>query len=207
MKKNMFVVFVVVVILLLSGCSSNGIVAAPTTAPTPTPDTQATQIAELANQIATLQVAASATPLPTATAMAPTATATASVQQQAPTSANCDNSQLQVLYLTVVNPQDASQPQIGHPSAYAETHISDTAVCLVMDIPEGFKGIVGGVKVGNQSDGVYQGYASGHIEVVVTNGFGLITSDSWAKAEFDFRVAQATQYNWAHTHVDSGPIK
>jgi hypothetical protein len=54
----------------------------PTTEPTATPDSNATQIAALSNQLATMQAAASATPAPTATSapiatLEPTAVATA----------------------------------------------------------------------------------------------------------------------------------
>ncbi|MEK7528001.1 MAG: hypothetical protein AAB574_03215 [Patescibacteria group bacterium] len=120
---------------------------------------------------------------------------------------NCGDETLQTLYLTIVNPADSPQPQIGHPSAYGETHVSGTPVCIVVDVPSDYVGVVGGFAVDNVSDGVYTGFGPGHYEFVVTDGFSLITTADWGKAEWDFRLAQADQYNWAHTHVNSGPIK
>jgi len=125
----------------------------------------------------------------------------------APTSANCGDTTLQTLYLTVVNPGVTSQTQIGHPSAYAETHVSNVPVCVVLDVPDGYVGIVGGFTIDKQTDGVYRGFGPGHYEFVVTNGFGLITVQAWGKAEWDFRIQQTITYNWAHSHIDAGPIK
>jgi len=120
---------------------------------------------------------------------------------------NCGDKTLQTLYLTVVNPGVASQPQIGHPSSYAETHVSDVPVCVILDVPAGYKAIIGGVAINKLTGGVYQGYGPGHIEAIVTNGFALITTDEWAKAEWDFRIQQTVTYGWAHAHVDYGPIQ
>lgn len=201
-KLSVIFVFVVVLALLLVSCETNG-----KTAPTATVDTQATQLVDLQSQIATLK-APTATPALTAT-LEPTATL-AATETSAPIVAagtNCGDKTLQTLYLTVVNPGVASQPQIGHPSAYAETHVSDIPVCVVIDVPEGYKAIVGGVTVDKLTNGVYQGYGPGHIETIVTNGFALITTDGWAKAEWDFRIQQTVTYGWAHAHVDSGPIQ
>jgi len=123
------------------------------------------------------------------------------------TSANCGNPQLQVLYLTVVNPADSPQPQIGHPSAYGETHVSGTPVCVVIDVPSDYVGIVGGFSIDDKTNGVYQAFGPGHHEFVISDGFGLITTGTWAQAEWEFRLQQADTYNWAHTHIDNGPLK
>jgi hypothetical protein len=209
MQKKLFYfqfVALVIIALALSACGTKTV----TVVVTATPDT----IGTLQSQITTLQAPIQVPtniPLPaekpTQEIVATQPPATSAVVQQPPTGTNCGNSNLQVLYLTVVNPQDAPQPQIGHPSAYAETHVSGTAVCVVLDVPQGYKAIVGGVTIDKLTDGVYQGYGPGHIETVVTNGFALITTDAWAKAEWDFRIQQTITYGWAHTHIDSGPIK
>lgn len=205
----LFGISIIVILILWNplkiGTPATTAMTTETSTATPTLDAAAATVTNLENQLATLQAAASATPLPATETPVPTAT-TSSTAIIA-TSNNCGDKTLQTLYLTVVNPGVASQPQIGHPSAYAETHVSDVPVCVVIDVPEGYKAIIGGVAIDKLTGGVYQGYGPGHIEAVVTNGFALITTDEWSKAEWDFRIQQTVTYGWAHAHVDSGPIQ
>ena len=123
-----------------------------------------------------------------------------------PTPPVVNDAGLQVLSLTVVNPEASSQPQVGHPSAYGETHVSGTPVRVILDVPAGYEAIAGGFSIDDQTNGVYRAFGPGHFELIITDGFGLITTDAWAQAEWDFRIAQAVQFGWAHSHLDSGPL-
>lgn len=110
------------------------------------------------------------------------------------------------VHLFVLNPTASPQTQIGHPSVYIETHVSGNPITYVFDIPQGYVGIVGGYNVDGTDKGVYKAFGPGHYEIVVTDGFGLITNDNWAQAEFEFRIGQAVEYNWAHAHIVAGPL-
>lgn len=197
MKKfSLVLVLVVALALLLTSCGEKKLTAY---------EWQATMAAM---PTATLAPTVTLEPTATATAtLAPTATTEPTLEQQPPTSANCGNSKLQILYLTVVNPESASQPQIGHPTSYEETHVSGVAVCVILDVPENYVGIVGGTNVDDKSGGYYTAFGPGHYEKIVINGFGLITTQTWAKAEWQFRLDQVKQYGWALAASDPGPLK
>jgi hypothetical protein len=61
---------------------------------------------------------------------------------------------------------------------------------------------VGGFEVDGVSNGVYKAIAGpGVLDTTVTDGFVAIIKAEWANAEFCFRIAQATQFNWAHQTV------
>lgn len=98
------------------------------------------------------------------------------------------------------------QAYVPHPRFYQETGIegSKTWNNLVVNNDEYL--VVGGVSVNGINDGVYRGYGPGKYTVTVTNGFVAIVDDDWGNEEFDFRVGQAVQYEWAHAHIDRGPI-
>ncbi|MFA7675833.1 MAG: hypothetical protein WCY28_00265, partial [Candidatus Shapirobacteria bacterium] len=108
--------------------------------------------------------------------------------------------------LFILNPTASPQTQIGHPSIYVETHVSGNPIKYVFDIPQEYVGIVGGYNVDGVDKGVYKAFGPGHYEIVVTDGFGLITNDNWAQAEFEFRIQQAIDYKWAHAHIIPGPL-
>jgi hypothetical protein len=186
--------------LVLAACSPT-----PAIVVTATPNVVGT----LQSQVATLQAKPTDVQTTAIPATAVPATAVPASNQQVPLAAsnNCGDKTLQTIYLTVVNPEAAPQPQIGHPSAYQETHVSDIPVCIVLDVPQNYMGIVGGVTIDKQTNGVYIGFGPGHYEFVVTNGFGLITTESWAKAEWDFRIQQTVTYGWANANLKPGPIQ
>ena len=94
------------------------------------------------------------------------------------------------------------QPQIGHPSVYAETGVVETPQCYVMPIKSGFVGVIGGAVVDGLSGGVYKTVAGpATITTTVVDGFVAITAEEIGQAEFCFRVGQAVQYGWGHKHV------
>lgn len=109
------------------------------------------------------------------------------------------------------------QPQIGHPSMYFETGVpcnnTPTApglTCSDVDnhtrnwkfnLQTGSSAVIGGFNVDNVADGVYKTIESGSVNVTVTDGFVSVVEGKWLCDEFNFRVGQAVQYNWAHSHV------
>jgi len=102
------------------------------------------------------------------------------------------------------------QPQVGHPSLYLETGVPDPYGINIdqhtkhwrIELLPGTVAIVGGFKVDGVSNGVYKAIAGpGVLDTIVTDGFVAITKAEWANAEFCFRLAQATQLNWAHQTV------
>jgi hypothetical protein len=102
------------------------------------------------------------------------------------------------------------QPQVGHPSLYLETGVPDPYGSNVgqntkhwrIKLLPGTVAIVGGFEVDGVSNGVYKAIAGpGVLDTTVTDGFVAITKAEWANAEFCFRLAQATQFNWAHQTV------
>jgi hypothetical protein len=107
------------------------------------------------------------------------------------------------------------QPEIGHPSFYAETGVpcanlpkgvkcSDTSKntkTYDWDLVPGTMAVIGGFTVDNISNGVYKVVQSGHVHTTVTNGFVLAVINEWAENEFCFRIWQTITYDWAHDHV------
>ncbi len=99
------------------------------------------------------------------------------------------------------------QPYISHPRLYMETGIGKTKTFENIVVNEGEYLIVGGVIVNGVDGGVYQGFGPGIYEkIVATDGFISVADKVFAKDEFDFRVKQAEEYNWAHGTIDRGPI-
>ncbi len=111
------------------------------------------------------------------------------------------------IHIFVLNPTGTDQMQNRHPAIYSQTQVSGVPVSYIIDVPDGYFAIVGGFKVDDVNNGVYQGLGPGHYTRTVTDGFVEIVRATWAKAEWDFRIGEATQFNWAHNSVDAGPIK
>lgn len=105
-------------------------------------------------------------------------------------------------------PPNQSQPpqtQERHPSLYVETGVGQTRVWR-FSLAEGEVLIIGGWKVDDQEQGVYQAVAGpAEISVSVTDGFAIVVAKQWAHQEFCFRVKQAKEYGWAHEHVRGLP--
>lgn len=103
--------------------------------------------------------------------------------------------------------QVTEQAYIPHPRFYQETGIEGTKTWKNVVVNDDEYLVVGGVVVNGVSDGVYQGYGPGtYAKITVTDGFLSIVDDDWGAQEFDFRVAQAITYKWAHAHINRGPI-
>lgn len=101
----------------------------------------------------------------------------------------------------------AEQPYVSHPRRYEETGTGKTKTWKNVVVNDDEYLVVGGVIVNGTKDGVYRGYDPGtYSKITVTDGFIAIVDDDWAGKEFDFRVDQAIKYNWAHAHIDRGPI-
>lgn len=99
----------------------------------------------------------------------------------------------------------APQTQVRHPSWYEETGVGRTKTWNV-EVPEGATLIIGGFAVDDIKGGVYKAWAGpAKVTVTVTDGFGLVIKNDWAKQEFEFRVAQAKTNNWAHNTVQPLP--
>lgn len=97
------------------------------------------------------------------------------------------------------------QPQVAHPSFYAETGIKSTKT-WELDVPEDSVLIAGGVVVNGVTGGVYRAWPGDQeVIVAVTNGFVLVVEEPWAEAEFCFRLSQAEQFGWAHAHEEMLP--
>ncbi|HPT66223.1 MAG TPA: hypothetical protein PK257_02845 [Candidatus Woesebacteria bacterium] len=111
--------------------------------------------------------------------------------------------------LAVVDPAlehgNLPQEQIGHPNWYTETGTNDEYK-WTFEVKTGEVGIVGGLVVDGKNGGVYRAYAPGIYTVQIQNGFALTTKAEWAQNEFEFRLGQAIQYNWAYGTVDYGPL-
>jgi len=99
------------------------------------------------------------------------------------------------------------QPQVGHPSYYNETGVSEKSGCWEVELrDEDFVLIAGGYIVNGREGGVYtavQGPAT--VEVSITDGFIAIVVDEWAEEEFCFRVGQAVEFGWSHEIVEPLP--
>ena len=98
------------------------------------------------------------------------------------------------------------QAYVPHPRFYEETGIEGTKTFKNLVVNDDEYLIVGGTSVNGTDDGVYRGYGPGTYTIKVVNGFVSIVDDDWGNEEFDFRVAQAVEYGWAHAHINRGPI-
>lgn len=217
---------VIILLLLATGCGvsfqeETGATPAPAIPPTVTATVAAVATAILtatqaptatATRMPTLTVAATptatatvtptvtATPTPTATAThVPTATPKPVAQAApAPQAAPAGPE---------VEPPPPSTPPSLPPTKppYWETGVGLTAAWTIQ-VPTGSVLIVGGYRVGNQSNGVYRAYTGGQtITLTVTDGFATMVSAEAAPAEFCARVGQARQYGWAHSIVEPLP--
>ena len=110
--------------------------------------------------------------------------------------------------LSVLNPEAPDQQQIEHPICYAQTNVSGVSAVFTLNIPEGYTGIVGGFTIDNETNGVYKAVGNGTYTFTITDGFALIVrnNNNWAQVEWNFRIDQTITYDWAHDHVDSGPL-
>lgn len=99
------------------------------------------------------------------------------------------------------------QPYIPHPNFYVETGVSDKEYTWTVNVSDGEVMVVGGTSVNGLSGGTYQGFGPGKYTVKVINGFVSVVKAEWGKNEWDFRIGQAVQYNWAHANENPGPIK
>ncbi len=98
------------------------------------------------------------------------------------------------------------QSYVPHPRYYQETGTEGTKTFKNLVVNNDEYLIVGGTSVNGTNNGVYRGYGPGTYTIKVSNGFVSIVDDDWGAQEFDFRVAQAIEYGWAHSHINRGPI-
>jgi hypothetical protein len=97
------------------------------------------------------------------------------------------------------------QPYISHPSFYQETGVGQTRTWTI-SVLDGATLIYGGFTVGNESNGVY-GAIKGpkNVTITISDGFISIVTNNWANQEYCFRLSQAKQYGWAHSHLHPLP--
>ncbi len=67
-------------------------------------------------------------------------------------------------------------------------------------------GLTGNINGVDYENGFCIGIGPGTHNLTITNGFRHIVPSKEAPDKFDFRVAQATTYGWACSHIDRGPI-
>lgn len=101
------------------------------------------------------------------------------------------------------------QSYVPHPTRYESTGISGSKT-WDLTIGKAEFAVIGGTSVTVDGklyqDGAYVGVGEGSHKITSTNGFLSIIPAEWAAQEFDFRVAQAVTYGWAHNSIDRGPI-
>lgn len=162
------------------------------------------QIEKLENQknvseaaIVTTTPEASTTPEPEAT---PTTTETVY------TSGQVDQINENTVSVFIVNPEAPDKEQIPHPGIYYQTNVSGNPIIFQMEIPEGYIGIIGGFTVNNETNGSYRAVGPGEYQFEVTDGFVEIIRQEWAQNEWNFRLGQCQEYDWACDHISTGPL-
>lgn len=97
------------------------------------------------------------------------------------------------------------QPYVPHPSSYQETGTRGT-ITWTINVPAGTILVYGGFSVNNETNGVYGAIAGPTtVTLMVTDGFYSVVKAEWARQEYCFRLGEATQYGWAHTHLHPLP--
>ena len=94
------------------------------------------------------------------------------------------------------------QPYIPHPSSYQETGTGAHTQTWTVQVLDGTTLVYGGFTVDAETNGVYgaiQGPST--VTLTVTDGFYSVVKNEWAQQEYCFRLSQAVQYGWAHTHL------
>lgn len=99
------------------------------------------------------------------------------------------------------------QMHIPHPNLYMETTVSSKEYTWTLVVNDGEIGIIGGWSVNGQDQGTYKALSAGAYTVTIIDGFALTVEKQWARDEWDFRIAQAIEYGWAHANLDPGPIQ
>lgn len=99
-----------------------------------------------------------------------------------------------------------TNPSVGNPISYSTTGTNGSKK-IVLDIPNGEIAIVGGYTINKETSGSYKAVGPGHYSFDITDGFWLITTSDLAHDEWNFRIQEAYDNNWALSHQDSGPIQ